>query len=119
MSHLCISLDRPNPRSSSACDSRASEQLRFGIARALYHDADLIVFDEATSALDNLTEREVMSAVEALPGDKTILMIAHRLTTVKVCDRIVVMERGSVAGMGPWEELVEANAAFRALAQAA
>lgn len=61
-----------------------------GIARALYHDADLIVFDEATSALDNLTEREVMASIEALPGGMTILMIAHRLSTVKVCDRIVV-----------------------------
>ena len=70
------------------------QRQRIAIARALYHDADLIVFDEATSALDNLTEREVMAAIEALPGDKTIVMIAHRLSTVKVCDRIVVMEAG-------------------------
>ncbi|TQE93854.1 MAG: ATP-binding cassette domain-containing protein, partial [Spiribacter salinus] len=95
------------------------QRQRIGIARALYHDADLIVFDEATSALDNLTEREVMTSIDALPGDKTILMIAHRLSTVKVCDRIVVMERGEVAGVGSWEDLVERNAAFRALAEAA
>lgn len=95
------------------------QRQRIGIARALYHDADLIVFDEATSALDNLTEREVMAAIEALPGDKTILMIAHRLSTVKVCDRIVVMEAGRVADIGTWEELVSRNAAFRALADAA
>ena len=95
------------------------QRQRIGIARALYHDADLIVFDEATSALDNLTEREVMASIEALPGDKTILMIAHRLSTVKVCDRIVVMERGAVVGVGAWDDLVERNAAFRALAEAA
>src|SRR6056297_1922482 len=95
------------------------QRQRIGIARALYHDADLIVFDEATSALDNLTEREVMASIEALPGDKTILMIAHRLSTVKVCDRIVVMERGKVADVGSWDELVARNATFKALAVAA
>jgi ABC-type multidrug transport system fused ATPase/permease subunit len=95
------------------------QRQRIGIARALYHDADLILFDEATSALDNLTEREVMASIEALPGDKTLLMIAHRLSTVKVCDRIVVMERGKVVGVGSWDDLVARNAAFRSLAAAA
>lgn len=94
------------------------QRQRIGIARALYNDADLIVLDEATSALDNPTEREVMSAIEALPGDKTLVMIAHRLTTLKVCDRIVVMERGRVAGVGTWAELISTNSAFRALAEA-
>lgn len=95
------------------------QRQRIGIARALYHDADLIVFDEATSALDNMTEREVMSAIEALPGDKTILMIAHRLSTVKVCDQIVVMEAGAVSGVGTWDELMKSNVAFRQIAEAA
>jgi len=95
------------------------QRQRIGIARALYHDADLIVFDEATSALDNLTEREVMASIEALPGDKTILMIAHRLSTVKVCDRIVVMERGQMLDMGTWDELVARSALFRSLATVA
>lgn len=95
------------------------QRQRVGIARALYHDADLIVFDEATSALDNLTEREVMASIEALPGDKTILMIAHRLTTVKVCDRIVVMERGRVTGCDSWDALIATNAVFQEIATAA
>jgi ABC-type multidrug transport system fused ATPase/permease subunit len=95
------------------------QRQRIGIARALYHDADLIVFDEATSALDNLTEREVMASIEALPGDKTILMIAHRLSTVKVCDRIVVMEAGRVEDVGAWPDLIARNPAFRKLAEAA
>lgn len=95
------------------------QRQRIGIARALYHDADLIVFDEATSALDNLTERDVMSAIDALPGDTTVLMIAHRLSTVQRCDRIVVMEAGQVADVGSWTELIARNAAFRAMAQVA
>ena len=92
------------------------QRQRIGIARALYHDADLIVFDEATSALDNLTEREVMLAIDALPGEKTILMIAHRLSTVKRCDRIIVLEKGRVVGFNTWGELIETNAIFRSLA---
>ena len=88
---------------------------RIGIARALYHDADLIVFDEATSALDNLTESEVMSAIDALPGDKTVLMIAHRLSTVERCDRILVLDQGRVAGSGTWDSLMEECAVFRQL----
>lgn len=95
------------------------QRQRIGIARALYHDADLIVFDEATSALDNLTEREVMASIEALPGDKTILMIAHRLSTVKVCDRIVVMDRGTVSGVDTWDALVETNHSFQKIAESA
>ena len=93
------------------------QRQRVGIARALYHDADLIVFDEATSALDNLTEREVMAAIDALQGDKTVLMIAHRLTTVKRCDRIIVLDKGCLVGCDKWEALMADNAAFKKIAQ--
>lgn len=93
------------------------QRQRLGIARALYHDADLIVFDEATSALDNLTEADVMAAVDALPGDKTVVMIAHRLSTVRRCDRIVVMEGGRVAGCDSWEALMADNPAFQRIAK--
>lgn len=95
------------------------QRQRIGIARALYHDADLIVFDEATSALDSLTEQEVMAAVEALPGDKTILMIAHRLSTVQACDRIIVMDKGRCSGIGNWDELMAENLDFARIAKAA
>ncbi len=91
------------------------QRQRIGIARALFHNVDLMIFDEATSALDNLTEREVMAAMQSMPGDKTILIIAHRLSTVKFCDRIVLMDRGSVADVGTWDSLMERNQAFRAL----
>jgi ABC-type multidrug transport system fused ATPase/permease subunit len=93
------------------------QRQRIGIARALYHDADLILFDEATSALDNLTEAEVMAAIQQLPGDKTVVIIAHRLSTVRHCDKILVLERGCLAGAGTWEDLATQNATFRALAQ--
>lgn len=95
------------------------QRQRIGIARALYHDADLIVFDEATIALDNLTEAEVMTTIDALPGDKTIMIIAHRLSTVRCCDRIVMLERGRLPGIGSWDELYVTSAAFRGLVHAA
>jgi ABC-type multidrug transport system fused ATPase/permease subunit len=89
------------------------QRQRIGIARALYNEAELIVFDEATSALDTLTEQEVMGSIEALPGEKTVLIIAHRLSTVKSCDRILVLEKGRIVAIGAWDELIEQNAAFR------
>ena len=76
------------------------QRQRVGIARALYHDPDVLVLDEATSALDNLTEKAVMEAVKNLSHTKTILMIAHRLTTVADCDMIVEMEAGEIVKVG-------------------
>ena len=93
------------------------QRQRIGVARALYHDAELIVFDEATSALDNLTEREVMSAIDALPDEKTVLMIAHRLSTLQGCDRIVVMEGGLVVGFDTWDALITENSAFQRISE--
>lgn len=91
------------------------QRQRIGIARALYRDADLIVLDEATSALDNVTEQEVMAATEALPGDKTVVMIAHRLSTVRRCDRILVLDKGRVVGFDTWDVLDAENATFKTL----
>ncbi|MEO1677227.1 MAG: ABC transporter ATP-binding protein [Pseudomonadota bacterium] len=93
------------------------QRQRIGIARALYHEASMIMFDEATSALDNVTESEVMQAIEELPGDKTLFIIAHRLSTVRVCDRIVVLQQGRVAGVGTWDELEASNLEFRRIAR--
>lgn len=93
------------------------QRQRIGIARALYHDADLIVFDEATSALDNLTEAEVISAIDALPGNKTVLMVAHRLSTVKRCDRIIVLDKGRLVGCDTWTVLSTDNEAFQRIAR--
>lgn len=72
------------------------QRQRIGIARALYHKPEVLVFDEATSALDNETEKEVMRAIEGLQGTKTIILIAHRLTTIEKCDMIYKIEDGKV-----------------------
>jgi ABC-type multidrug transport system fused ATPase/permease subunit len=89
------------------------QRQRIGIARALYHDPDVLILDEATSALDNLTERAVMDAVHALGHQKTIIMIAHRLSTVRNCDRIFLLDQGRVSAAGTYEELVAGNEIFR------
>ncbi|MGE3591184.1 MAG: ABC transporter ATP-binding protein, partial [Arcobacter sp.] len=72
------------------------QRQRLGIARALYHNPELLVLDEATSALDNHTEAEVMKAIDNMSGSKTIIMIAHRLSTVERCDKIIKLENGVV-----------------------
>ncbi|MEM6742870.1 MAG: ABC transporter ATP-binding protein [Pseudomonadota bacterium] len=89
------------------------QRQRIGIARALYHDPDVLVLDEATSALDNVTERAVMEAVQALDGKKTVVIIAHRLTTVTACDQIFLLEGGRVSASGKYAELLESNMEFR------
>lgn len=90
---------------------------RIGIARALYKQANVLVFDEATSALDNNTEQSVMDAFEGLNHDLTILIIAHRLSTVKRCDTIVELEHGKVVAQGTYEQLIERSPSFRRMAR--
>ena len=92
------------------------QRQRIGIARALYHDPAVLILDEATSALDNLTERAVMDAVHNLGRAKTIIMIAHRLTTVRDCDMIVMLENGRVISSGTYDELLDRSQKFRAMA---
>jgi ATP-binding cassette subfamily B protein len=83
------------------------QRQRIGIARALYKQASVLVLDEATSALDNATEQSVMDAIDGLDRELTILLIAHRLTTVRRCDTIVQLEHGRVVAKGPYEQLLE------------
>jgi ABC-type multidrug transport system fused ATPase/permease subunit len=92
------------------------ERQRIGIARALYHDPDVLVLDEATSALDNVTERAVMDAIHNIGRSKTIILIAHRLTTVRACDAIFVLEEGGLCAQGTYEELLVAGESFREMA---
>jgi ABC-type multidrug transport system fused ATPase/permease subunit len=94
------------------------QRQRIGIARALYKQASVLVFDEATSALDNATEQSVMAAIEGLGSELTILLIAHRLTTVQRCDTIVELEHGRVAAQGTYEQLLERSPSFRRMARA-
>lgn len=92
------------------------QRQRIGIARALYHDPDVLVLDEATSALDTLTEKAVMDAVHNLGHRKTIIIIAHRLSTVRECDEIFMLAQGQLVGQGRYEDLMENNDSFRAMA---
>ena len=82
------------------------QRQRIGVARALYKQASILVLDEATSALDNATEQAVMEAVEKLSRELTIVMIAHRLSTVSRCDRVLRLERGVVVTNGPPQQLL-------------
>lgn len=93
------------------------QRQRIAIARALYHNPEVLVMDEATSALDNVTERGVIKAVEDLKGERTILMIAHRLTTVLNCDRIVMLEHGRVVAVGTYDQLIRDSEEFRRMAE--
>ncbi|WP_299819407.1 ABC transporter ATP-binding protein [uncultured Jannaschia sp.] len=95
------------------------QRQRIGIARALYRNPDIVVFDEATSALDNVTERAVMDAIRTLHGQKTVIMIAHRLTTVAQCDTIFFLRDGRLDGKGDYAALSQENRAFRSLVAAA
>jgi len=92
------------------------QRQRIGIARALYHNPQVLILDEATSALDNLTEQAVMEAVYNLGHEITIILIAHRLSTVKDCDKIFLLEKGALKGQGRFEELTQVSERFRAMA---
>jgi ABC-type multidrug transport system fused ATPase/permease subunit len=81
------------------------ERQRIGIARALYHDPQVLVLDEATSALDSDTERAVMEAVESLHGTRTIIMVAHRLSTMARCDVLHRIEHGRIVQSGTFAEV--------------
>lgn len=94
------------------------QRQRLGIARAVYRDVDLIVFDEATNALDSFTEQEVMDALSNDSDQKTILIIAHRLNTLDLCDRIIVLENGQLAGFGTRREMEQDCPAFQRLLNA-
>ena len=93
------------------------QRQRIGIARALYHEADVLIFDEATSALDGITEKTIMEAIHNFSGKKTIIMIAHRLKTVRKCDIIYMMEQGKIVDQGTYQHLLETNPKFKEMAE--
>jgi ATP-binding cassette subfamily C protein len=82
------------------------QRQRIGIARALYHNPKVLVMDEATSALDSETERSVVGAIGELRGDRTIIIIAHRLSTVEGCDQLYLLDKGKIHDHGSYTELM-------------
>jgi len=95
------------------------QRQRLGLARALYHEPKVLVLDEATSALDGITEDAVMSSISGLTEDCTAIIVAHRLTTVRHCDRIYLLERGTITDEGTFDELIESSRTFREMARLA
>mgnify|MGYP003676148799 CR=1 FL=1 len=93
------------------------QKQRIAIARAILRDAPVLLLDEATSALDAESERAVQSAVDRLSADRTTLIVAHRLATVKKADRIVVLEAGQIVDMGTHDELVTKGGLYARLAR--
>jgi ABC-type multidrug transport system fused ATPase/permease subunit len=91
------------------------ERQRLALARAVFGKPGLLILDEATSALDAETERAVTDAVAALKGNTTIIMIAHRLSSVRIADTICVMEQGRIVEKGSWDELISHRGRFHQL----
>jgi ATP-binding cassette, subfamily B, bacterial PglK len=89
---------------------------RIGIARALYNDAEILILDEATSSLDGISEKLIMDAIHNFSGSKTVILIAHRLSTVKQCDLIYFIDDGEVKDSGSYDELSQNNADFKRMA---
>ncbi len=92
------------------------QRQRIGIARAIYNNPTVLILDEATSSLDNLTEKAVMQAVDNLNKKMTIIIVAHRLSTVKNCDQIYFFKNGSIADSGSYESLIKTYKTFRDMA---
>jgi ATP-binding cassette, subfamily B, bacterial PglK len=92
------------------------QRQRIGIARALYHNPEVLIMDEATSSLDGSTEKAVIEAIEKLKGERTMIMIAHRLTTVQNCDKLYFMKDCRIDSSGSYDELVRNNEEFRRMA---
>jgi len=93
------------------------QRQRLSIARALYHDPDILILDEATSALDGINEEMIMSSIKKLAGTKTIIIIAHRLTTLKECDNIYFLYNGKLIDEGNYQYLMENNLTFKRMAR--
>jgi len=92
------------------------QRQRIGIARALYFQPEVLVMDEATSALDNKTEADVMTAIRNAKKDRTLIMVAHRLSTVEDCDRLYYFENGTIAACGNYRELLNTSVEFSEMA---
>ncbi|MEL7427703.1 MAG: ATP-binding cassette domain-containing protein, partial [Bacteroidota bacterium] len=93
------------------------QRQRLGLARALYRNPEVLFLDEATSALDNITEESIVKALDKLPAELTLIIIAHRLSSVRRADIIYFLQNGKIISQGSYEDLLENNETFRAMAK--
>jgi ABC-type multidrug transport system fused ATPase/permease subunit len=91
------------------------QRQRVGIARALYGEPDVLIMDESTSALDSETEREIMTTVAGLKASTTVVLVAHRASTIRFADYIVLVREGRIEAAGPIDQLLQTSASFRDL----
>ena len=96
----------------------AGQKQRIAIARAIYKNPPILVFDEATSALDTMTEQKVMSSISQSNKDITIILVTHRLSTVKDCDIIFELESGRIIAQGSYNQLLQSSKAFKKMVEA-
>lgn len=89
------------------------QRQRIGIARALYNEASVLIFDEATSSLDGLTEKMIMESINSFQGNKTIILVAHRLKTIENCDEIFFLENGKIRSSGKYADLIQHDLKFK------
>ena len=93
------------------------QRQRVGLARALYRDPEVLVFDEATSSLDIETERRITNEIMKLSGKRTLIIVAHRISTIKKCDKIYYINKGKIVNSGSYKELQALNEDFRSIAE--
>ena len=108
---------QPSGKSNAKPPAIKTSSEGIGIARALYRNPEVLILDEATSSLDGITETAIMDAIHNLAHKKTIVIIAHRLTTLKECDVIYVMEKGGVVESGTYDELMVGCDSFREMSK--
>ncbi|MFZ2331066.1 MAG: ATP-binding cassette domain-containing protein, partial [Atribacterota bacterium] len=93
------------------------QRQRIGLARAMYRNPEVLILDEATSSLDGTTEEHILKAIQSAAQSRTVIMIAHRLNTLKDCDQIYILEKGNIIGQGKYDELLSKNKKFREMAK--
>jgi len=111
-----LPLAENSPLGNNGIQVSGGQKQRLSIARELFKEVDILVMDEATSALDTETERAIQENIDALKGKYTILIVAHRLSTIREADNIVLLNQGKIIGSGAYDDLVSKSETFKRMA---